>query len=127
MGEHAVTAVVATWPGEGGQPEVHYEVFQVSDQCVQLWKQGWFQQQEEPGGTSTLRNPQVCVRCAAVKAALLGVCDASVPAPGTCSPAAQAPAACSEHLDGPCVLPMYRLVYCCHVLPSRRIPRTPPR
>ncbi|KAL4856070.1 NPL4-like protein 1 [Chlorella vulgaris] len=58
MGEHAVTAVVATWPGEDGQPEVHYEVFQVSDQCVQLWKQGWFQQQEEPGGTSTLRNPQ---------------------------------------------------------------------
>ena len=26
MGEHAVTAVVATWPGEDGQPEVHFEV-----------------------------------------------------------------------------------------------------
>ncbi|PRW57867.1 NPL4 1 [Chlorella sorokiniana] len=58
MGEHAVTAVVATWPGEDGQPEVHFEVFQVSDQCVRLWKEGWFQQQGEPGGTSTLRNPK---------------------------------------------------------------------
>lgn len=26
MGEHAVTAVVATWPGEDEQPEVHFEV-----------------------------------------------------------------------------------------------------
>jgi hypothetical protein len=26
MGEHAVSAVVATWPGEDGQPEVHFEV-----------------------------------------------------------------------------------------------------
>lgn len=26
MGEHAVTAVVATWPGEDGTPEVHFEV-----------------------------------------------------------------------------------------------------
>jgi hypothetical protein len=34
-------------------------VFQVSDQCVKLWKDGWFQQQAEPGGTSTLRNPKV--------------------------------------------------------------------
>ena len=113
-----MTAVVATWPGEDGQPEVHFEVrpaacmhgldvcacrspapalrcwcmpvargitlflqpssfsghrslataaphptpmpqvFQVSAQCVRLWKEGWFQQQQEPGGTSTLRNPK---------------------------------------------------------------------
>ena len=26
MGQHAVTALVATWPGEDGQPEVHFEV-----------------------------------------------------------------------------------------------------
>ncbi|KAL4446805.1 hypothetical protein ABPG77_008049 [Micractinium sp. CCAP 211/92] len=58
MGEHAVTAVVATWPGEDGTPEVHFEVFQVSDQCVKLWREGWFQAQEEPAGTSTLRNPK---------------------------------------------------------------------
>lgn len=35
------------------------QVFQVSAQCVKLWKDGWFQQQGEPGGTSTLRNPKV--------------------------------------------------------------------
>ncbi len=34
------------------------QVFQVSAQCVKLWKEGWFQQQGEPGGTSTLRNPK---------------------------------------------------------------------
>ncbi|PSC72970.1 NPL4 1 [Micractinium conductrix] len=59
MGEHAVTAVVATWPGEDEQPEVHFEVFQVSDQCVKLWRDGWFQEQQgEPSGASQLRNPK---------------------------------------------------------------------
>lgn len=35
------------------------QVFQVSDQCVKLWKEGWFQadEGEEPSGTSRLRNP----------------------------------------------------------------------
>ena len=36
MGEHAVTAVVATWPGEDGQPEVHFEVGAPSGLLVQL-------------------------------------------------------------------------------------------
>jgi hypothetical protein len=30
----------------------------VSDQCVRLVKEGWFQAQAEPAGTSTLRNPK---------------------------------------------------------------------
>jgi nuclear protein localization family protein 4 len=61
MGPHAVTALVASFPPEeeGGAPEVHFEAFQVSDQCVRLWEGGWFQ----PGGdgslgSSTLRNPK---------------------------------------------------------------------
>lgn len=61
MGPHAVTALVAMFPGEDDQPEVHFEVFQVSDQCVKLWKEGWFQPDpaagDEPTGTSRLRNP----------------------------------------------------------------------
>lgn len=53
--------MVALWPPdeEGQPPEVHFEAFQVSDQCVRLWKEGWFQQQDEPSGLSTLRNPKV--------------------------------------------------------------------
>ena len=35
MGEHAVTAVVATWPGEDGQPEVHFEVSGLMCQAVE--------------------------------------------------------------------------------------------
>jgi nuclear protein localization family protein 4 len=44
MGDTAVTAVVALLPGEeeGDAPEVHFEAFQVSKQCVQLRKEGWF-------------------------------------------------------------------------------------
>ena len=36
------------------------QVFQVSDQCVKLWRDGWFQEQQgEPSGASQLRNPKV--------------------------------------------------------------------
>ena len=32
---------------------------QVSDQCVKLVKAGWFDQQQEPSGVSTLTDPKV--------------------------------------------------------------------
>jgi nuclear protein localization family protein 4 len=77
MGPHAVTALVALFPAEqeGAPPEVHFEAFQVSEQCVRLWQEGWFvgappadgaaaaasggaeDQTGEPSGTSTLRDP----------------------------------------------------------------------
>ncbi|KFM24921.1 NPL4-like protein 2 [Auxenochlorella protothecoides] len=58
IGETAVTAMVAAFPGDDGQVEVHVEAFQVSRQCVKLWKEGWFQDQTEPSGVTTLRNPK---------------------------------------------------------------------
>lgn len=35
---------------------------QVSDQCVKLVKAGWFDQQQEPSGVSTLTDPKVSKR-----------------------------------------------------------------
>lgn len=62
MGEKAVTALVAMFPPEeeGEAPEVHFEAFQVSAQCVKLWEEGWFQVApgEEPSGTIPVRNPK---------------------------------------------------------------------
>lgn len=63
MGERAVTALVAMFPAEdeGEPPEVHFEAFQVSEQCVKLWKEGWFQGVDpaaEPSGTIQVRNPK---------------------------------------------------------------------
>lgn len=47
MGETAITAIVALFPPDPDDPqtipEVHVEAFQVSEQCVKLWKEGWFQ------------------------------------------------------------------------------------
>lgn len=37
------------------------QAFQVSDQAVRLLRDGWFQQQDQPSGESTLRDPKV--RC----------------------------------------------------------------
>ena len=44
MGPKAFTAIVAMFPpeDEGAPPEVHFEAFQVSAQCVKLWEEGWF-------------------------------------------------------------------------------------
>ena len=39
---------------------------QVSDQCVKLVKAGWFDQQKEPSGVSTLTDPKVSKLAAAV-------------------------------------------------------------
>ncbi len=46
------------WAGRNAQ------AFQVSDQAVRLWKEGWFQPQEALCGESKLRNPKVrcCLR-----------------------------------------------------------------
>lgn len=40
-------------------PRDRAQAFQVSRQCVRLWKEGWFQDQEQPSGVTTLRNPKV--------------------------------------------------------------------
>ncbi|KAK9826206.1 hypothetical protein WJX81_008221 [Elliptochloris bilobata] len=58
MGETAVTAVVSLAPSEDGGSEAHFEAFQVSDQAVRLWQEGWFQEQAEPSGVLPLRNPK---------------------------------------------------------------------
>ena len=79
MGEKAVTALVAMFPPEeeGAAPEVHFEAFQVSAQCVKLWEQGWFKIDtpldtngnhnnttsgtkavQEPSGTIPVQNPK---------------------------------------------------------------------
>lgn len=53
MGETAVTAVVALFPPDPDDPEtapeVHVEAFQVSEQCVKLWSEGWFQPRRPVG------------------------------------------------------------------------------
>ncbi|GAB4815563.1 hypothetical protein N2152v2_002609 [Parachlorella kessleri] len=58
IGETCVTAVVAVDTSEEGHPEVHFEAFQVSDQCVKLNREGWFQPQAEPSGVSMMSNPK---------------------------------------------------------------------
>lgn len=37
-----VTAVVKLEVNDEGSADVHFEAFQLSDQCVKLWKTGWF-------------------------------------------------------------------------------------
>lgn len=37
-----VTAVVKLEVNDEGGADVHFEAFQLSDQCVKLWKDGWF-------------------------------------------------------------------------------------
>ncbi|KAK4766025.1 hypothetical protein SAY87_007667 [Trapa incisa] len=38
-----VTAVVKLQVSEDGGADVHFEAFQMSDVCVKLWKEGWFE------------------------------------------------------------------------------------
>eukprot|EP00850_Spirogloea_muscicola_P007160 SM000035S13140 [mRNA] locus=s35:699473:701296:+ [translate_table: standard] len=40
--EHFATAIVKLETVEDGEPEVHFEAFQLSDQCVKLYKDGLF-------------------------------------------------------------------------------------
>ncbi|KAK9919102.1 hypothetical protein WJX75_009428 [Coccomyxa subellipsoidea] len=58
LGERAVTAVVSMSVTEEGTPEIHFEAFQVSDQTVRLWQEGWFTNSTEFSGVSILRNPK---------------------------------------------------------------------
>lgn len=59
-----MTGVVSIQQAEDGSTtdstDVQFEAFQLSDQAVRLWKDGWFQPHEKPtAGSCTLRNPQV--------------------------------------------------------------------
>ncbi|KAK3407356.1 hypothetical protein EUGRSUZ_K03426 [Eucalyptus grandis] len=38
-----VTAVVKLEVNEDGGADVHFEAFQMSDMCIRLWKEGWFE------------------------------------------------------------------------------------
>jgi len=40
--EYWATAIVKLEVNEDGGPDVHFEAFQLSDQCVKLFKDGWF-------------------------------------------------------------------------------------
>ncbi|CAL5226154.1 g8977 [Coccomyxa viridis] len=57
LGEKAVTGVVSMAVSDDGS-ETHFEAFQVSDQAVRLWQEGWFQSSAEPSGVSILRDPK---------------------------------------------------------------------
>ncbi|KAL3153175.1 hypothetical protein ABBQ38_011927 [Trebouxia sp. C0009 RCD-2024] len=57
VGEHCVTGVVSLAMTDEGS-DVHFEAFQVSDQCARMVKAGWFDQQKEPSGVSTLTDPK---------------------------------------------------------------------
>ncbi|KAK9805051.1 hypothetical protein WJX73_007136 [Symbiochloris irregularis] len=63
LGETAATAVVSIQQNEDGSAtdstDVQFEAFQLSDQAVKLWEDGWIQPHEKPtGGSCTLRNPK---------------------------------------------------------------------
>lgn len=48
--EEWVTAVVKLEVNEEGAADVHFEAFQLSDVCVRLFKEGWFDGEEVDGG-----------------------------------------------------------------------------
>ncbi|KAK9858448.1 hypothetical protein WJX84_010645 [Apatococcus fuscideae] len=56
LGPECVTGVVSVTVTDGNS-DVQFEAFQVSDQCVQLYKDGWFEDSPEPKGVSRLHNP----------------------------------------------------------------------
>ncbi|KAG9157235.1 hypothetical protein Leryth_004903 [Lithospermum erythrorhizon] len=49
-----VTAVVKLEVNEDGVPDVHFEAFQMSDMCVRLFKEGWFETEIEEGADPKL-------------------------------------------------------------------------
>eukprot|EP00879_Flechtneria_rotunda_P015340 GHRR01016036.1.p1 GENE.GHRR01016036.1~~GHRR01016036.1.p1 ORF type:complete len:378 (+),score=128.22 GHRR01016036.1:953-2086(+) len=51
-------AVLVTWDVNDHGGNVHFEAFQCSEQAVQLAKDGWFQQEQEPSGVSKMKNPK---------------------------------------------------------------------
>ena len=56
-GENFVTAVVMMLEDEDEGPQVSFEPFQVSDQCVKLYSEGWFH--DEPAWTTSTHHPRV--------------------------------------------------------------------
>ncbi|TXG63547.1 hypothetical protein EZV62_010541 [Acer yangbiense] len=47
--EEWVTAVVKLEVGEDGSAAIHFEAFQMSDMCVRLFKEGWFESEIKEG------------------------------------------------------------------------------
>lgn len=40
-------------------PQVHFEAFQCSAQCLKLWKEGWIcDEAEGPSGVAKMKNPK---------------------------------------------------------------------
>ncbi|CAL8463810.1 g3344 [Coccomyxa elongata] len=58
LGDRAVTGVVSTSVTEEGSPETHFEAFQVTDQAVRLWQEGWFTNSTNFSGVSAMCNPK---------------------------------------------------------------------
>eukprot|EP00884_Botryococcus_braunii_P003696 jgi/Botrbrau1/13327/Bobra.0334s0005.1 len=59
LGDTAVTAVVSLEVDEDNNPDVHFEAFQVSDQCVRLVKDGWFANATaNTTGVTVMQNPK---------------------------------------------------------------------
>eukprot|EP00891_Asterochloris_glomerata_P003233 jgi/Astpho2/3233/e_gw1.00052.38.1_t len=58
LGEHCVTGVVTLESGDEGS-QVHFEAFQVSDKCVQLVQDGWFNPSAEPSGEPKQKLPVI--------------------------------------------------------------------
>ena len=53
-----MAVLVISADGEEG-PQVHFEAFQCSAQCVKLWREGWIHEMEgEPSGVSRMVNPK---------------------------------------------------------------------
>lgn len=53
-----MTGLVGLAVSEEGS-DVHFEAFQVSDQCVRLVKDGWMDHADPQSGVSKLTNPKV--------------------------------------------------------------------
>ncbi|KAF8056357.1 NPL4-like protein 1 [Scenedesmus sp. PABB004] len=57
FGPQSVTVLV-TWDANDHGGNVHFEAFQVSEQAVELARDGWFLPEAEPSGISRLANPK---------------------------------------------------------------------
>lgn len=57
IGRQCVTVLVTFDPNEAGG-HVHFEVFQTSEQCVRMWKDGWLAPETEPKGVTRIVNPK---------------------------------------------------------------------
>lgn len=56
-GELFVTAVVSLFHSEEGA-DIHFEAYQCTNQCVKLWREGWFLDEGRDTGVSVLQDPR---------------------------------------------------------------------